>query len=134
MNCNTARIFCRRKKYTSDDIKGAAELVREEDYSLSQAAKLCNVPWITLHDHLHRYHRTGKVGWPNVLTEEEEAVIADAVVLRSKYNCPVNKRIMKNMVKAYLEMKEKMVPSHVQYRYKYVLVPVLNSQKNYLNS
>jgi hypothetical protein len=92
-----------RTRYTPDDLLRAFNLVKDEGWTASRAAKECGVPRITLVDKLQGTHKTGQVGRPTVLNKIEEEVLVEMIVLMGQYNYPLTKRHLRDMVKAYLD-------------------------------
>jgi transposase-like protein len=92
-----------RSRYTPEDMQEAVDLVKNEGYSVARAAVACNVPRITLLDRLKGNHKTGMSGRPTVLSEVEEDVLVEILVLMGEYNYPLTKRHLSDMVKNYLD-------------------------------
>jgi transposase-like protein len=92
-----------RSRYTPEDMEKAVSLVRNEDYSVAQAALTCGVPRVTLLDRLNGNHKTGRVGRPCVLSKVEEQVLVEVLVLMGQYNYPLTKRHLADMVKHFLD-------------------------------
>lgn len=95
-----------RRKYSKDDMKSAVALV-EAGMPIATAARTCGVPRITLDDCIKGRHKGGKAGRPTELTAVEEATLVDLLKLLGSFNFPLTKRHLRDMVKAYLDRKEK---------------------------
>jgi hypothetical protein len=92
-----------KSTYTKEDMERASELVRKEGLPVSRAAKMCNVPRVTLLDKLKGTHKSGGAGRPTVLSNEEEEVLVEMLVLLGRFNYPLTKRHLRDMVKNYLD-------------------------------
>ena len=88
--------------YTAEDMQRAVDLVKEQDYSMAQASKVCGVPRVTLLHRLKGQH-TREVGRPRVLTPAEESVLVEVLVLMGKFNYPLTKRHLADVVKNCLD-------------------------------
>jgi len=90
-----------RHKYTPALIKQALQQVTDKTMSLNAAAKEYGIPKATLHDRMK--FRTEKVGRPTVLTEDEEEIIVERLLVLSGWGFPLNSNDLKFLIKAYLD-------------------------------
>jgi len=98
----TARKDNYRSKYTAEDLQNAFELVTD-GWSVAGAARETGVPRITLLNKIRGTHKTGLVGRPTALSQIEERVLVDLLVLMGEYNYPLTQRHLQDMVKNYLD-------------------------------
>lgn len=95
-----------KRIYTADDLDRAVALCRDRGMAVAKAARVCGVPRITLDDKLKGRHQR-KNGRPTALTKLEEMTLVDQIVLLGKFNFPLTKRHLRDMVKSYLDRKER---------------------------
>lgn len=101
-----------RTRYTDEDMQLAFEKVQTEGWSVARAAREIGVPRVTLLDKIHGLHKTGEVGRPTSLTKMEERVLVDLLILMGEYNYPISKRHLQDMVKAYLDRRDRQDPRY----------------------
>jgi hypothetical protein len=94
-------------KYTKDDLDYAISLVRERGLPIATAARKARVPRITLHDRVKGIHKSGQVGRPKELSQDEEESLVESCVLMGSYNFPLTKRHLRDMVKNSLDRKDR---------------------------
>jgi hypothetical protein len=82
-------------------ISQALQLVTDKTLTLNAAAKKYGIPKTNLFD--RPKFRTEKVGLPSVLTEDEEAIIVERLVVLSGWGFPLNTNDLKHLSKAYLD-------------------------------
>jgi hypothetical protein len=82
-------------------ISQALQLVNDKTMTLNAAAKKYGIPNTILFDRVK--FRTEKVGRPTVLTEEEEAIIVERLLVLSVWGFPLNTNDLKHLIKAYLD-------------------------------
>ena len=90
-----------RHKYSPEMISQALQLVTDKTLTLNAAAKEYGIPKTTLYDRMK--FRTEKVGRPTVLSEDEEAIIVERLVVLSGWGFPLNTNDLKHLIKAYLD-------------------------------
>jgi hypothetical protein len=56
-------------------------------------------------DRLSRRYKTGQIGRPTALSQCEEQVLVDLLILMGEFNYPVSKRHLRDMVKGFLDKK-----------------------------
>lgn len=89
--------------YTPEDMQRAVDMCKNDGYSMAAAAKACGVPRVTLLDRLKGNYKSGVPGRPRVLTQVEEEVLVEVLVLMGKFNYPLTKRHLADVVKSYLD-------------------------------
>jgi hypothetical protein len=82
----------------------AYQKVKSEGWAVARAAREYGVPRVTLLDKLSERHKP-KLGRPTALSDVEERVLVDLLVLMGEFNYPVTKRNLKDMVKNYLDQR-----------------------------
>lgn len=90
-------------RYTKADMERALNMVQAEGYAVARAAEECGVPRVTLLDAVKKTHKTGVIGRPTVLSAAEEAGLVKVLVQMAKYNYPVTRRHLVDMVKDYMD-------------------------------
>jgi hypothetical protein len=65
------------------------------------------VPRVTRLNKISNLRKTGRVGTPTALTEVEESVLVDLLVLMGDYNYPISKRDLQEMIKNYLDRRDR---------------------------
>ena len=100
----TAREDNYRTRYTKEDMDLAVRLVREEDYSVSQAAKEAGVPRMTLNDRINKpdLAKTPKVRRPQQLSPVEEEAIVKCLCMCAEFQYPMRKRDLQLFVQDYV--------------------------------
>lgn len=78
----------------------AINSVKNEELSLRQAAKNYGVPLSTLSDRCST--RGGKIGRPTVLSEEEEDMVVERIILMGDWGFPLTKVDLKKIIREYL--------------------------------
>jgi len=96
-----------REPYSREDMDKAVVLVEAQGVSVAEAARICNVPRVTLHDRIKGNHKFGASGRPKELSAVEEATLVELLVLLGKYNFPLTKRHLRDMVQSYLDRKDR---------------------------
>jgi hypothetical protein len=94
-----------RSTYSKEDLEAAYCRVTEEGWTAARAAREYGVPRITLMDRLSGRHKTGQIGRPTALSQCEEQVLVDLLILMGEFNYPVSKRHLRDMVKGYLDKR-----------------------------
>jgi hypothetical protein len=102
-----AGLYHFRSRYTDEDMQLAFEKVQSEGWSVARAAREIGVPRVTLLNKIHGLHKTGEVGRPTSLTKMEERVLVDLLILMGDYNYPITKRHLQDMVKGYLDRRDR---------------------------
>ncbi len=82
----------------------AVKLVREEGYSVAQAAKTAGVPRMTLNDRINKPDpdRVPKVGRPQELSPLEEEAIVKCLCMCAEFQLPMRKRDLQLFVQDYV--------------------------------
>ena len=93
----------RRENYTAEQVKEAVTAVKA-GLSLRKASEEYGVPKSTIKDHLVEGHGD-TIGRPTVLTEEEEVLIVERVMLLGDWGFPMTPRDLCHFVKAYLDRR-----------------------------
>lgn len=93
-----------RCRYSKEDMVAALKVVSEKKMGIRQAAKEFKVPKSTLSD-LASGATKVNLGRPTVLSEEEELVIVERLILLSSWGFPLSKRNLCVLIQEYLEMK-----------------------------
>jgi hypothetical protein len=78
-----------------------------EGWSAARAARETGVPRVMLLNKISGLHKTGRVGRPTALTEVEESVLVYLLVLMGEYNYPISKRDLREMIKNYLDRRDR---------------------------
>jgi transposase-like protein len=91
-----------RTKYVKADFLKAVKAIETKKMTLGEAARHYGVPKTTLHDRLNA--KAGeKLGRPTELTEEEEKIIVERLVLMGEWGFPLTCRDLTAIIKAYLD-------------------------------
>jgi hypothetical protein len=91
----------RRENYTQDDMKEAIRLVKEEEFSISQASLVINrikknvVPRMTLSNRLKEPQHTPALGRPQELPKAVEEALVECLVMCSEFQYPMRKKELK---------------------------------------
>jgi hypothetical protein len=96
-----------RSSYSDEDMQLAYNKVTSEGWSVARAAREMGVPRVTLLNKISGLHKTGRIGRPTALTEVEESVLVDLLVLMGDYNYPISKRDLREMIKNYLDRRDR---------------------------
>ena len=91
-----------RSSYTQEKIDLAVEEVRSHAMSLGEAAKEFGVPKTTIHDRLRHVYGE-KLGRPQVLSEEEEAILVQRLKVMATWGFPLTTQRLQDLVKDYLD-------------------------------
>jgi transposase-like protein len=93
-----------RTRYTKEDMEMAVKLVREEGYSVAQAAKTAGVPRMTLNDRINKPDpdKVPKVGRPQELSPVEEEAIVKCLCMCAEFQYPMRKRDLQLFVQDYV--------------------------------
>lgn len=89
-----------RRTYSQADLKQAIEDVKMDKLSLREAAKVYGVPSSTLSDRVSR--RGERLGRPTVLSEEEEELLVERIVIMGEWGYPITKKELCLMIQEYL--------------------------------
>ena len=95
----------RRKNYTEDELAEAVEALNN-GMSGRQCEEQFGIPRKTISDRASGLHGS-KIGQPAVLSDEEEAMMVDMILLMSKWGFPFSGDDLRYFVKAYLDKKGK---------------------------
>ncbi len=90
-----------RHKYTPEMIRQAFQLVTDKTMTLNAAAKKYGIPKTTLFDRMK--FRTEKVGRLTVLTEDQETIIVERLLVLTGWGFLLNTNSLKHLIKAYLD-------------------------------
>jgi transposase-like protein len=90
-----------RHKYTPEMIRQAFQLVTDKTMTLNAAAKKYGIPKTTVFDRMK--FRTEKIGCPTVLTEDEETIIVERLLVLTGWVFLLNTNGLKHLIKAYLD-------------------------------
>ena len=91
-----------RSGYNEEDMLKAINMVIEQGFSIRQAAEECNVPKSTLSDSVSRRHDR-ILGRPKALSDAEEKIIKERLLLLGTWGYPVTKEELRRLVKDYLD-------------------------------
>ena len=92
----------RKYGYSAESMQHAVVDVKENAMSIKKAAFLHNVNRTTLINHLKAY-RSGPVGRPTLLTNDEERVIVHALIKLGEWGFGVDRNAVQCIVKDYLQ-------------------------------
>jgi len=95
----------RRKNYTEEDLAEAVEALNN-GLSGRKCEEQFGIPRKTITDRASGLHGS-KIGQPAVLSDEEEMMIVDMILLMSKWGFPFSGDDLRFFVKAYLDKKGK---------------------------
>ena len=93
---------------STQDMDRVVNMVEKQGIPIAKAARIARVPRITLHDRLKGLHKSGGAGRPLELTRDEEDSLVETFVLMEKFNFPLTRRHLQDMVKEYLDRKDKL--------------------------
>jgi transposase-like protein len=91
----------KKAQYTRDDMEMAVEMVRQQGIPVARAARACNIPRVTLIDRLSGKHKSGGAGRRRELTDDEEKVLVELLVLMGQFNYPLTKRHLRDRYTSY---------------------------------
>ena len=95
-----------KTKYSDGDLEMACADVKSKKLSIRAASIKYKVPRTTIGDHI--MERVGaKLGRPTELTEEEEATIADRLVLMATWGFPMDSKDTRYLIKVYLDTEDR---------------------------
>ena len=90
-----------RTKYSQEDLEKAVEDIRAKRKTARQAAKEYGIPRSTIEDCLNE-KKSAAVGRPKVLSDAEEAIIVERLLLMSKWGFPLTKKDTRYLIRDYL--------------------------------
>ena len=106
----------RRQKYTSENLRKALSSIKKKRYTVRKAAEIYEIPRSTLQDRLKRSQDTeedsivvGRLGRKPAITELEEKVLFDIVLLCANWGFPVSVMDVRVIVQGYLNSIKKKV-------------------------
>jgi hypothetical protein len=91
-----------RTKYSPEALLKAIKAVQEKRMSAREAAKLYQVPKTTILDRISG-RSSPAVGHPTELSQEEESVIVERLVLMGRWGFPLSRHDLSHLIKAYLD-------------------------------
>lgn len=91
-----------RTKYTDAVFLEALQAVKDKRMSVREAAKHYGVPKTTLLDRLHN-RRGQKLGRTTELSEEEEELIVERLLVLDRWGFPLGKKDLTHLIKNYLD-------------------------------
>lgn len=101
----TARKGNYKSTYSEENMVLAVKLVQESGYSISKAARVCQVKRTTLNDRLLKYNdpqNAPKVGRPQELAPAEEEELVQCLSLCAEFQYPMRKRDVQKLVQEYV--------------------------------
>lgn len=90
-------------RYDVSKIVEAMEEVKQGRMTERKAAIEYGIPRSTLKDRLAERVQGGKAGRPTVLSEEEELILEERLVLLGQWGFPLTPRCLRDTIKAYLD-------------------------------
>jgi hypothetical protein len=89
-------------KYRPQDLEQAITAVKDKIMTIREAAKHYEVPRTTIQDRLTE--KSGdKLGRPTELTEVEESVIVERLLVMGRWGFPLNRHDLAHLIKSYLD-------------------------------
>ncbi|KAI8512068.1 hypothetical protein Bbelb_111680 [Branchiostoma belcheri] len=92
------RQYRRYREWEESDMQEAIRMIKEESKSVYAAAKMSNIPRITLHDRVNERHGD-KVGRPPKLSDEDEMALVHYSVYMAGKGFPLTAGVMKALAK-----------------------------------
>ena len=91
-----------RDNYDDEQLKEAVKAVVEDNMSVRKASERYNVPKSTLQDRVSGKH-SSKHGRPKELSDEEEELIKERIILLAEWGFPFTKQDLCYFIKSYLD-------------------------------
>lgn len=91
-----------RRNYSQEDLQEAIEAVTAGRMSLREASCTYGVPKATLCDRTKENGTSGKLGRPTELSEEEENLLVERLILLGQWGFPLTKVGLRKLVQEYL--------------------------------
>jgi Holliday junction resolvase RusA-like endonuclease len=91
-----------RRNHNKENLLQALKEVKDKRMSLGQAAKEFQVPKTTLYDRVNE-RVSDKSGRPTVLSEVEEALLVERLLVLGEWGFPLTRRDLQNLIKMYLD-------------------------------
>lgn len=108
------------KSYTANELEIAATRISKGELTIGAASREFKIPKATLRDNV-KLMKTGckikKVGRSSVLSEEEESLLAHALVYLSECGHPQDRGVLQELVRTFLVELGRKNPFKVKFAY-----------------
>jgi hypothetical protein len=102
MKKTTSKKF-KRLGYSQERLDNAILLVKEKTMMLGKASRHFEIPKTTIFDRMNSKKTKLELGWPTVLSEEEENIIVQRLLVMWMWGFPLTSLDVRFLVKSYLE-------------------------------
>ena len=93
----------KRLGYPQERLEEAIRLVKEKTMTLGEASKHFEIPKTTIFDRMNSKKTKLELGRPTVLSEEEENIIVQRLVVMGMWGFPLTSLDVRFLVKSYLD-------------------------------
>jgi hypothetical protein len=99
----TTSKMLKRLDYSQQRLDDAIQLVKEKTMTLGVASRHFEIPKTTIFDRMNSKKTKLELGWPTVLSEEEENIIVQRLLVLGMWGFPLTSLDVRFLVKSYLD-------------------------------